>query len=115
MKKILFTALLVVVAVTLAFSQSGETFRGHYTTVASATAVTLSEGATHYSVTGTTTITSIVARPAGTVVWLCFAGSLTFTDGSNLKLAGNFSATADDVVQLVCDGTDWYEVKRSAN
>lgn len=33
----------------------------------------------------------------------------------NLKLAGNFVATADDVLLLCSDGTNWYEISRSAN
>ena len=37
------------------------------------------------------------------------------TDGSNLKLAGNFVTTADDVITLVCDGTNWFEMSRSVN
>jgi hypothetical protein len=51
----------------------------------------------------------------GQMVTLVFAGALTFTDGSNLKLAGNFGTSADDTITLVCDGTNWYEVTRSAN
>lgn len=45
-----------------------------------------------------------------------------FTDGGNLKLAGNFVCTADDTITLVCDGTTacagagcWIEVGRSVN
>jgi len=40
---------------------------------------------------------------------------LTFTDGNNLKLAGDFVTTADDTTQLMCDGTNWYEMSRSVN
>ena len=40
---------------------------------------------------------------------------LTFTDGSNLKLAGNFVTTADDTITLAYDGTNWYEICRSVN
>ena len=42
-------------------------------------------------------------------------GILTFTDGSNLKLNGNFVTTADDTITLVYDGTNWYEMCRSVN
>lgn len=67
-------------------------------------------------VSGTTTITSIYAsQQAGRRITLIFQGVLTFTDGSNLKLNGNFVTTADDTITLVCDGTNWYEVSRSAN
>ena len=37
------------------------------------------------------------------------------TVGSNLKLKGNFVTTADDCLTLACDGTNWYEMARSAN
>jgi hypothetical protein len=46
---------------------------------------------------------------------LRFAGILTVTDGSNLKLAGNFTTAADSTLELVCDGTNWIELGRSAN
>jgi hypothetical protein len=36
-------------------------------------------------------------------------------DGNNLKLAGNFAATTDDTISLVCDGTNWYETGRSGD
>ena len=70
-----------------------------------------------FHITGTTNITSIAAADSvsGRVLFLIFDGVLTFTDGSNLKLAGNFVTTADDVICLVCDGTNWFEVSRSVN
>ncbi len=83
-------------------------------TVASAASVTLPEGNV-FTVTGTTGITSIDALPAGTVIHLIFESVLTVTDGGNLKLNNSFSATADDVLTLVSDGTDWYEISRSTN
>ena len=60
-------------------------------------------------------ITSIVATRPNHEVTFIFTGVCTVIDGSNLKLNGNFSGTADDVLKLVCDGTDWFEVSRSAN
>lgn len=70
-----------------------------------------------FHVTGTTTITSISGSgvTAGQRVTIIFDGALTFTDGSNLKLAGNFVTTADDSISLVYDGASWYEVGRSVN
>lgn len=44
-----------------------------------------------------------------------FESSLTVTDGNNLKLNGNFSATADDTLTLARVGSNWYEVGRSVN
>lgn len=84
--------------------------------VASAAALTLPQGVRVITVTGTTTITSIVATGhGGAVITLIFAGILTVTDGSNLKLAGNFATTADDTITLACDGVSWFEVARSVN
>ena len=68
-------------------------------------------------VSGRTNITSITSTnvAVGKVLTLNFAGILTFTDGSNLKLAGNYVTTADDTITLYYDGTNWNEICRSAN
>lgn len=84
--------------------------------VASAANIVLPRGWELVNITGTTNITSITAtNQTGRRVTLKFAGILTFTDGSNLKLNSNFVTSADDTITLVCDGTDWIEVSRSAN
>ena len=93
-------------------------YGGSSATVASAASITLSTAVDVFTITGTTGITSIAAASAakGRVVTLMFTGALTVTDGSNLKLAGNFTTTADDTLTLCCaDGTNWFEVCRSAN
>ena len=85
--------------------------------VASAAEISLGDGDI-FNITGTTTITSIAAAStvAGRRVSLKFADILTFTDGSNLKLAGDFVTTADDTIRLECfDGTNWFEATRSTN
>lgn len=84
--------------------------------VASATAMPVPSGKV-FHVTGVTTITSVVTTglAPGAVVTLIFDGILTFTDGSNLKLAGNFVTTADDTITLAFDGTNFFEVARSVN
>jgi parallel beta-helix repeat protein len=82
---------------------------------AAAATVTLPECEDVVTLTGNTNITSIVASTAGRVVTLLFTGTPTVTDGSNLTLAGNFVATADDTLTLVSDGTNWIEIARSAN
>lgn len=91
-------------------------FIGGGTSVASATALPLPTGRV-FHVTGTTTITSITATnfQSGVVITLIFDGILTFTDGNNLKLAGNFVTTADDTITLAFDGTNFYEIARSVN
>jgi hypothetical protein len=86
------------------------------TTVASQATIAIPLGARTAVISGTTTITSVTATGhSGAVVTLIFQAALTFTDGSNLKLNGNFVTTADDTITLACDGTNWYEVGRSAN
>lgn len=92
--------------------------RGHRSlaTVASAAALTLNTDVDTFFVSGTTNVTSIpAAGHTGHTVTLIFQGILTFTDGSNLILAGNFVTSADDVITLFCDGTNWYEKGRSVN
>lgn len=84
-------------------------------TVASAATITIPYCAEWVSVSGTTTITSVAAGRIDQEVTLQFQGILTFTDGSNLKLAGNFVTTADDTITLICDGTNWWEKSRSVN
>lgn len=88
-------------------------------TVASVAAVTLPLGSKaheHFIISGTTNITSIVATGwTGRTVTLVFQDVLTFTDGSNLKLAGNLVTSADDTITLFCDGTNWFETGRSVN
>jgi hypothetical protein len=94
----------------------GTVIGGTIPAVASAAAVTLPVGPKVYTITGVTTITSIVATGhTGDTVTLIFAGILTFTDGSNLKLSANFVTSADDTITLFCDGTNWFEISRSAN
>lgn len=88
---------------------------GGVQTKASTATVTLPEYGSLFTISGTTTITSITASHAERRVTLIFSGALTFTDGSNLKLAGNLVTTADDTITLVCDGTNWYETSRSVN
>jgi hypothetical protein len=84
-------------------------------TVASGTTITATSNVFHVS--GTTTITSVTnaAAYANACIDIIFDGVLTFTDGSNLKLAGNFVTTADDAIRLCSDGTNWFEFGRSVN
>ena len=80
--------------------------------VASAASMTLGDDGNLFFVTGTTTITSITAKAAGTFVVIKFTGVTTLTDGSNLVLNGNFLTAADYVIALISDGTNWIEVSR---
>jgi len=80
--------------------------------IASAATITLINSGTYFNITGTTNITSVTASWVGRTVTLRFAGILTFTNGSNLKLNGNFVTAADSTISLICNGTNWYEVAR---
>lgn len=84
--------------------------------VASAAALPVPTGRV-FHVTGTTNITSITSTnfQSGVCVTLIFDDALTFTDGNNLKLAGNFVTTADDTWSGCFDGTNWHESSRSVN
>lgn len=71
-----------------------------------------------FHVTGTNTITGIptTSLPIGMVIRIVFDSTATLTDGSNLKLAGNLVATANDSITLINDdGTNWVELARSVN
>lgn len=86
--------------------------------IASATTIAVRPNGDYFNITGTADITGITASYAGREVTLKFAGTAAtngVVDGSNLKLAGNFGYTPDDAIRLTCDGTNWYEVSRSAN
>lgn len=84
--------------------------------VASAAALPVPTGRV-FHVTGTTNVTSMTSTnfASGACVTIIFDGILTFTDGNNLVLAGNFVTTADDTISLCYDGTNWYETGRSVN
>lgn len=85
------------------------------TGVASATALPMPFAHDVVHVTGTTTITSVTGGWRGRQIVLIFDDILTFTDGNNLKLAGNFVTSSVDTITLKHDGSNWYEVARSAN
>jgi hypothetical protein len=50
-----------------------------------------------------------------TVTITAVDGDTDMTDGGNLKLAGNWTGDADDTITLWFNGTNWYEISRSAN
>lgn len=84
--------------------------------LASAATITIPACYDAVNITGTTGITTINGMWEGRRVTLRFAAALTVKDGSNLKLAGNFVTTPDDILELFSpDGTNWFEVSRSAN
>lgn len=81
-----------------------------------ASAATITPTGNVFHVTGTTGITAVTAMASGTKICIIFDGVLTVTDdGAALNLAGNFSTTANDVLCLISDGTNWVEASRSVN
>lgn len=71
-----------------------------------------------FLVNGNTNITNgITVRvwDKGRTVVLVFTGTPTVSDTGTSKLAAAFVASADDTLTLACDGTNWYEMARSAN
>jgi hypothetical protein len=61
-------------------------------------------------------ITALDDGVQGQVVLLIGGGaSAAVVDGSALKIAGNWTAAADATLTLIYNGTNWYELSRSAN
>lgn len=84
--------------------------------VTAAATLVLLPGTRTVIVNGNTGITSISALGfLGKTVKFIFTGTPTVTDGSNLRLAGNFVCTADDSLTLTCTGVNWFEDSRSVN
>lgn len=94
--------------------------------VASANDLTLGNDGNVFTITGTTQINAITTTnwQAGSEIILIFNASVTVKNntagGANtavLLLSGgvDFSATSNDVLKLVYNGTSWFEVSRSVN
>lgn len=89
---------------------------------ASNSSVTI-DGCDTVVITGTNTINNIItcnAAVRGRVLYvLCGATAAKLADtagGTNLRLiASPFTCTADDVMTLLCDGSNWREVARAVN
>jgi hypothetical protein len=65
---------------------------------------------------GTTVITSFDNGRSGQQLTLRFTNSNTIVaDSPSIKLAGAFGPSQDDTLQLVKDGSIWYELGRSSN
>ena len=93
---------------------------GKYCADASGTGTVTIDGCNYVNITGGSAITTLNTCNAANKgrVLTAFCGASTtagFTDGSNLKLAGSFTCTADDSITLICDGTNWIERSRSVN
>lgn len=61
-------------------------------------------------------ITAFDDGGAGQVITIIGGDSdCVVVDGANLKIAGNWTAATDATLTLVFNGTNWYEIARSAN
>jgi hypothetical protein len=78
-------------------------------------AATITPTGNLFHVTGETSITSVsgVGIASGTEITLVFDGVLKVTNGSNLRLASNFTTAATNTLTLNWDGNNWYEKGRS--
>ena len=88
------------------------------TTIASAATISIPLNGDDFHVTGTTNITNGVTVNAwdnGRIVTLIFDDILTMSDTGTSVLSAAYVTTANDTLTLRCDGTNWYEVSRSAN
>ncbi|UOD28784.1 right-handed parallel beta-helix repeat-containing protein [Massilia violaceinigra] len=83
--------------------------------IASAAELVLPPGGSYFVVTGTTNITSMTASFAERTVTLKFNDVLTFTDGGNLVIAGNYVTAFNKTITLISDGSAWVEIARSTN
>lgn len=83
-------------------------------TIASADPLPLPANGSFFNVSGTTSFGALSSRWPERIIYLRFDSSLTVFDGS-INMAGNFTTSAGSVLCLVCDGSTWHEVSRSAN
>lgn len=84
--------------------------------IASAAALTPGADGNYFHVTGTTTVTSIAAAQAGSVIYLEFDGAVLLThNGTSLILQGatNYTTAAGDVLAFMSEGSgNWRELLR---
>jgi hypothetical protein len=86
-------------------------------TIPSATKLSVPRDVTLATVTGSTTITELDGANAevGQMLFLRFRDGCTIQSGANLVLASTFTAPANGVLSLACDGMKWYETARSVD
>lgn len=69
------------------------------------------------SAAGAIGTSSIITKPAGTILRIVNVGSqtITFTDTGTLLLAGNAALGQYDTLMLLSDGTNWLQMGKSDN
>lgn len=81
----------------------------------SANSITMKAGVKYLELAGNTTLNTLTATYPGHELTILFSGAPTVSaSAGNLKLSGgvDMSATADDLLCLICDGTNWHETSR---
>jgi len=85
-------------------------------TLASADPLNIPASVNFFQISGTNNIGTINGGWVGREITLTFADTLTMNDGgASLKLAGNFTTSANSTLRLIHDGVAWCEVSRSLN
>lgn len=85
-------------------------------TIGAGATLTLRADGEVFTLANTGTITAIAGSFKNRVVTLRASGLWTMTDGTALKLAGDFTPTIGSTITLMCDGAgNWYETSRSVN
>lgn len=84
-------------------------------TIASADPLPLTPNASTFFVSGTTGFGAITGGWAGRRVTLIFQGVLTVFDGAVINMTGDFTTSANDVLEIEFDGAQWLEIGRAAN
>lgn len=85
---------------------------GRGTDIASAATIAIPQDGNVFHVTGAVNITNGITVNVwdnGRLVFLVFDSTPTVSDTGTSKLRAAFVATADDVLPLICDGTNWYQ------
>jgi hypothetical protein len=78
--------------------------------IASDATITMPHTGDYFNVTGTTNISAITPSWRGRRITLHFSGVLQLQEGGNLALTSNpVNTSSADIVQLVCDGTNWIQ------
>ena len=89
------------------------------TTITPASTVTVPSGRRTITVStpgGATDIDNVTADDGVVVMFLVPSSLVTFKDGTgNMRLAGDFVGGINDILELGCIGTTWFEISRSAN
>jgi hypothetical protein len=82
--------------------------------VASASSMILGNDGGSFKISGTTTINNITIKASGSVVKLIFTGILIVNTGGNILLnEGPFTSFANATLELISDGSNWFEISRS--